>query len=177
MVNQLSVISCQCSGAPFFTELGTDICYSLRKCGKLSAGLPDSCCWSCSSQPSSRWGWPAPDNGKRCTACDRRRRRLQRSPRCNAIMRWHSHGRPSPIHHKPNRPKHLFKPSITAVRTIIAAALLPPSGRGPLSVCCPFLASSSNQRSRHKAQCFRQAISPDRIPRALHRAANLLAKL
>jgi hypothetical protein len=36
----------------------TSNCYAFRKCGEFLAGLPDSCCWSCSPRPSGRWRWP-----------------------------------------------------------------------------------------------------------------------
>jgi hypothetical protein len=69
-------------------QLGAGNCYAVPKWGERSAGLPDFCCWSCSSRPWRRWRWrPALAGRKPCTACASRHRCMPRSRRCHAITR------------------------------------------------------------------------------------------
>ena len=64
-----------------------------------------------------------------CTACATRSPCIHRSRRCHVIIRWQSQRRRSPNRPKLDSPKPRFKPTtITAARTIAAAALPPPVG-------------------------------------------------
>src|SRR5450756_2224177 len=67
----------------------TSNCYAVRKCGELLAGLPDSCCWSCSPRPSGRWRWPVRPSRKPCTDCVSRCPTLRSKLQVDVIQPFH----------------------------------------------------------------------------------------